>query len=90
MKQLSDYPTPETDAKAESIWKDSIDQDVIDHARNLERRLALCHEALEKSQASNKRRRTELHRLNKMLRALWDGVRFSHKCTRDMENKSKL
>ena len=34
------------------------------------------------------RQRTELRRLNKTLRSMWDGVRFSHRVRRDMAAKN--
>ena len=36
------------------------------------------------------RQRTELRRLNKTLRAMWDGVRFSHRVDRDMKKAAEL
>ena len=31
------------------------------------------------------RQRTQLRSLNKTLRSIWEGVRFAHKCRRDMQ-----
>lgn len=36
------------------------------------------------------RQRTELRRLNKTLRVMWDGVRFSHRVDRDMKKAAEL
>lgn len=36
------------------------------------------------------RQRTELRRLNKTLRSMWDGVRFSHRVDRDMKKAAEL
>jgi len=40
MKNLNEYETPETDA----IWKNN--GNILEHARDLERRLAMCRDAL--------------------------------------------
>lgn len=47
MKALTDYPTPLTDAaRADSIGYFSCSTVTADHARDLERKLAMCRDAL--------------------------------------------
>jgi len=46
--------------------------------------------ALRECRSKCTRQRIERRRLNKTLRSMWDGVRFSHKVRRDMDAKSTL
>lgn len=56
----------------------------------LETKLAAVTAERDMLKLKNTRLRTELHRLNKTLRSMWDGVRFAQKCNRDMKMRAAL
>lgn len=56
-----------------------------DFACQIETELAAVTAERDKLKAKCGRQRTELRRLNKTLRSMWEGVRFAHKVQRHME-----